>query len=201
MARLYLVRHGDTELNSAERYWGRSDVKLSAGGIGQAERLGQVLARERIYAIYSSDLQRARVTAEIIAAPHKLAVTTCPELREVDFGDLEGLNFAEITRGYPELARSWVEWAIDLRFPGGERVAEFSQRVNGFLERLKKHTPGEGVAVVAHSGVIRLLMCHLLGIELRFWRQFRLDLASLTILDTCDQGAVICLLNDVCHLR
>ncbi|GAG69254.1 unnamed protein product, partial [marine sediment metagenome] len=76
------MRHGDTELNSAERYWGRSDVKLSAAGLRQAEKLRDRLAVEKIDAVYSSDLERSLVTAEIIASSHQLAVITCAELRE-----------------------------------------------------------------------------------------------------------------------
>ena len=81
MSRILLVRHGDTELNSAERYWGRNDIKLSATGLRQAERLRERLAAERISTVYSSDLKRTLVTAEIIASRHRLRVITCPELR------------------------------------------------------------------------------------------------------------------------
>ena len=92
MSRLLLVRHGDTELNSAERYWGNTDVKLSDAGFRQAERLRDRLATERIDAIYSSELRRASATAEIIASSHRLHVIICAELREMNFGELEGLT-------------------------------------------------------------------------------------------------------------
>ena len=77
MSRLFLARHGDTELNSAERYWGCTDVKLSADGLRQAERLRDRLAEEKIDVVYSSDLKRASVTPQTIASKHQLDVTHC----------------------------------------------------------------------------------------------------------------------------
>ncbi len=200
MSRLLLVRHGDTELNSAERYWGHSDVKLSATGLRQAERLRDRLAAERIDAIYSSDLGRASVTAETIGSRHQLEVITCSELREVNFGKLEGLTFEEISQLYPEVTKLWVEGNPELKYPGGESLIGFNKRVSDFASRLEKHTPEETILIVAHSGSLRTLLCQLLGIELRHRRQFRLDLASLSILETYPQGVILSLLNDVCHL-
>ena len=200
MSRLLLVRHGDTELNSAERYWGHSDVKLSATGLRQAERLRDRLTAERIDAIYSSDLRRASVTAETIGSRHRLEVVICSELREVNFGKLEGLTFEEISQLYPEVTKLWVEGNPELKYPGGESLNGFNKRVSDFASRLEKHALEETILIVAHSGSLRTLMCQLLGIELRYRRQFRLDLASLSILETYSQGAILSLLNDVCHL-
>ncbi len=201
MSRLLLVRHGDTELNSAERYWGYSDIKLSAAGFRQAERLRDRLAMEKIDAIYSSNLSRASVTAEIVASGHQLNVATCVELREVNFGELEGLTYAEVSQLYPEVAKLWVERSPKLQYPGGESSDEFNNRVSKFLDRLKKHTPEETILIVAHSGVLRTLICQLLGIELQHRWQIHLDFASLSILETYPQGTILSLLNDISHLR
>ena len=201
MSRLLLVRHGDTELNSAERYWGHSDVKLSTAGFRQAERLRDHLATEKIDAIYSSDLQRASATAKLIASAHQLEIITSAELREINFGELEGLTFAEVSQLYPKVTRLWVERSPELKYPGGESIAKFSERVSKFLRRLEEHTEQETILIVAHSGVLRTLICLLLDIELQHRWQFRLDLASLSILGTHKQGAVLSLLNDVSHLQ
>lgn len=200
MSKLLLVRHGDTELNSAQRYWGQSDVKLSAAGLRQAERLRDRLAKQKVDAIYSSDLQRALVTAKIIASRHGLEVITCVELREINFGDAEGLTFDEISQLFPKVTKMWLERNPGLQYPGGERVDEFNKRVSKFLGRLDKHTAEETILIVAHSGVLRTLICYLLGIELKHRWQFRLELASLTILETYPQGAILSLLNDLSHL-
>lgn len=200
MSKLFLVRHGDTELNSAERYWGHTDVKLSAAGVRQAERLCHRLADEKIDAVYSSNLERALVTARIIASEHQLAVTTCAELKEVNFGNIEGLTFDEVNRLYPQVAKWWVERSPDLQYPGGESRSQFNKRVSQFLDRLKKHTQEEAILIVAHSGVLRTLMCQLMGIEPHYMRQFRLNLASLSIMETYPTEAILTLLNDVSHL-
>lgn len=200
MSKLLLVRHGDTEAGSGLRYWGQSDVKLSAVGLRQAESLRNRLATQKIDAIYTSNLRRASVTAKTIASRHQLDVITCAELNEVNFGKIEGLTFDEVNRLYPEVAKVWVSRSLCLSFPDGENFDEFNNRVSKFLSRLEKHAPEEAILIVAHAGPLRLLVCHILGLELWHWRQFRLDFASLSIVETYPQGAVMSLLNDVSHL-
>lgn len=201
MSKLLLVRHGNTKGNSAKRFWGQTDVELSATGIRQAKRLRDRLATERIDAIYTSNLRRASVTAEIIASRHQLAVITCAELHEINFGKFEGLTFKEISQLHPELVKIWPTRGLDFKYPGGESIADLNNRVIKFLDRLKKHSPEETILIVAHNGILRLLICHLLGIEPWHWRQIRPDLASLSILETYPQGAILNSLNDVSHLR
>jgi len=181
LSRLLMVRHGETESGSTLRYWGQSDVKLSAVGLRQAERLRHRLATEKIDAIYTSYLSRASVTAKTIAK-------------------VEGLTFDEVSRFYPEVAKTWVNQSLSLDFPDGENFEKFNNRVSKFLSRLDKHTSEETILIVAHAGPLRLLICHLLGIDLRHWRQFRLDLASLSIIETYSQQVILSVLNDVSHL-
>ena len=201
MPRLLLARHGNTKGNSAERFWGQTDVELSAEGTWQAERLAKRLAGEDIAAIYSSKLRRASATAGIIARHHQQQVIICPELLEINFGKVEGLSFNEIGERYPELVRDWPRRDPSFRFPEGESISDLDRRVVKFLSRLEKHAPEDTVLVVAHAGVLRLLICHLLPIDIRHWRQLRTDLASLSIVDTNSQGATLNLLNDTSHLH
>ena len=201
MSKLLLVRHGETELNSAERYWGKTDVPLSVIGLRQALQLRDALTAEKIDAVYSSSLSRARVTAEIIVAGCGLEIITCADLDEVNFGELEGLTFAEVSQLYPEVAKAWIERSRGLKYPGGDSRVEFNNRVSQFLSRLEKHAAQETLLIVAHSGSLRVLMCYLLGLELEHWRLFCLDLASVSILETYPEQAILCRLNDVSHLR
>ncbi|MFQ6121759.1 MAG: histidine phosphatase family protein [Dehalococcoidales bacterium] len=201
MSKLLLVRHGDTKLSSAERFWGQTDVELSVTGIRQAERLRDRLALQEIDVIYSSNLRRASATAQIIASNRQVDIIICAELREINFGELEGLTFKEVSQLYPEVAEAWSKWSPTLKYPSGESINELNNRVSKFLEKLKEHTPEETILIVAHSAPLRLLICHLTGIGVQHWRQIRLDLASLSILDTYPQGAILNLLNDVSHLR
>jgi len=200
MSKLLLVRHGNTKLNSAERFWGQTDVELSAQGIKQAERLRDRLSTQPIDSVYTSNLRRARVTAEIIASRRELKITSCAELGEINFGQVEGLTFSEISQRYPDLAEAMASWSQPSRFPGGEGPEELNSRVRKFLPRLAGHGPDETILIVAHAGTLRMLICNLLGLELGYWRRIRLDLASLSILETYPRGEVLSLLNDVSHL-
>jgi len=201
LSRLLLVRHGETRLNNARRFWGKTDVELSDTGIRQAEQMRDHLATQKIDVIYASNLSRARVTAEIIASRHQLSITTCAELGELNFGWVEGLTFEEIKRLHPELAEVLSDWNTHPRFPGGESLDELNDRVQKFLKRLEKHKPEATILIVAHAGTLRLMICNLLGIDLEHWRQMQLDLASLSIMETYPQGALLSLLNDVSHLK
>lgn len=200
MARLILVRHGDTLAGSRQRYWGRTDVALSDDGLRQAQFVAARLAAEPLAAVYASDLMRAARSAEIIATPHGLPVTACPELREIDFGEIEGLTFGEAEAKFPEVTRRWAAREPNLAFPGGEDVDGFSRRVSAFKARLARHGEGETLAVVAHSGTLRNLTTQLMGLPAGHRWQFRLDLAAICILETFDGGAVMDLWNDQHHL-
>jgi alpha-ribazole phosphatase len=201
MSRIILVRHGQTKLHKASRFWGKTDVELSATGIRQAEQLRDCLAREKINAVYSSQLSRARRTAEIIASRQGAKVQVYSDLNECDFGFVEGMTFTEIQKQYPQLAEALRSSDNAARFAGGESISELDERVQNFLSRLKKHREKETVLIVAHGGTLLFLICHLLEIDTRNWRKMRLDLASRTIIDTYDNGAIISKLNDTSHLE
>jgi alpha-ribazole phosphatase len=201
LSRLLLIRHGNTKLDNATRFWGTTDVELSDIGIRQAEQLRDRLATEKISAIYASKLSRAHVTAEIIASRHRRDITALAELNEINFGWLEGLTFEEISQRHPEVAEVLSKWAVRPKFPGGESLDELDARVQKFLQRLKTHKPEETILIVSHAGTLRLMICNLLAIGLEHWRHMRLDLASLSIVETYPQGAILSLLNDVSHLK
>ena len=201
MSRLLLVRHGITEFNSTRRFAGYSDVEMSDTGYKQVERLRDRLANEKIDAVYSSDLRRALVTAEVISSRHKTDIVVCPELREVNYGDIEGLTFQEIGRLYPDVAELIANFNLQLEFPGGESFEGFIERTSKFLDRLTEHAPSKTLLIVSHSGPLKVLVCRLLGIDQGHWRQIRIDNASLSIMATYPQGAILNLLNDTSHLQ
>jgi broad specificity phosphatase PhoE len=93
-------------------------------------------------------------TARVISSVHNMNVTGCPELSEINFGKLEGLQFAEINDRFPEVARMWVQRSPELAYPGGESLDQLEKRVKEFINRLVQHT-GDTVLVVAHAGVLR----------------------------------------------
>lgn len=200
MSRLLLVRHGRTTLYQVDRFWGSTDITLSNIGIRQAKQLRDRLSQEKISDVYTSTLSRARSTADIIASRRKLKITTCEELNECNFGYVEGLTFEEIQKLHPELAEDLLNWKT-VAFPGGESLEDMDKRVRGFLDRLDKHSEKETVLIVAHAGPLRLIICNLLGLSLDYWLQFRVEHASLSIVETYPQGNILTLLNDTSHLN
>jgi alpha-ribazole phosphatase len=201
MPRLLLVRHGLTEFNSARRFMGFSDIQLSAEGRRQAERLRDHLAAERIDAVYSSDLKRCLETAAIICSGRQVEVVACPELRELHYGACEGLTFGEIGARYPQVAERCMNFTPELAFPGGEDFMGFQERACQFLERLDGHGQSEAVLVVSHSGPLKVILCHLLGIDACHWLKLGIDVASLSVVQTSPRRTVLARLNDTSHLR
>jgi alpha-ribazole phosphatase len=200
MPRLLLIRHGTTKLHTGDRFWGKTDIPLSDIGIKQAKQLKSRLAKEKINVCFSSTLSRARATAEIIADGHKVKVITCDELCECDFGDIEGLSFKEIERRYPTLAKKLDDGtAVD--FPGGESLKQLNTRVKVFMKRLETIKPDATAVIVSHGGPLRLLICNLLGIDIKHWQQISISRASLSIMETYPQTAYLSLLNDTSHLK
>jgi alpha-ribazole phosphatase len=201
LSRLLLVRHGETELNSLQRYWGSTDVALGAVGLRQAETLRDRLAAESINHVYSSSMKRAMTTAEIISAGRRLPVSACPELKEIDFGLIEGLDFNQVREQYPDVAAMWIQRSPYLAYPEGESLEQLDRRVAEFIGRLEKHGATDSILVVAHSGVLRTLICQLMALPMTHRWSIRLDLASLSVLETYAEGAILSLLNDTAHLR
>lgn len=208
LAKLLLVRHGETEMGRNRFLCGSTDEPLNAQGLRQIDRLGERLAATHVDAIYSSDLQRARATAQAISRNRHISVLACPEMKEMDFGQCEGLTFDQVENRYPDVARLWLARSPILAYPGGESLDRFEQRVGQVLSRLQKHKTTDTVVLVAHLGSLRILLCYLLGIPRQHWWQFQLDNASLNTVETQPRGidpdsdgqAMLLSLNDTSHL-
>ncbi|HXE71681.1 MAG TPA: histidine phosphatase family protein [Candidatus Nitrosotenuis sp.] len=199
--RVLLVRHGATTQASEDRFAGRSDVPLSPEGERQARRLAERLAGRGLDAVYSSPLQRALRTAEILAAPHSLPVGLEPDLREVDHGRWEGLKRSEVEALYPQEYRAWEQDPFTFAPEGGESGLAVLARALPALRRLVSSHPGQTLLVVSHKATIRLLLGSFLGFDLRGYRD-HLDQSpcSLNVLDFKDPGrARLMLFNDISH--
>ncbi|HEV6964901.1 MULTISPECIES: histidine phosphatase family protein [Roseateles] len=155
--RIVLIRHGETAWNRATRIQGHTDVPLSPLGLAQAERVAEALAEEPFAAIYSSDLSRARQTAQALARIHELDVRLDAGLRERAFGRFEGLSWSEIDQGYPEDAARWRRREPDFAVGGGESLISFSERCLAAARRAAAAHPGQSIALVAHGGVLDCL--------------------------------------------
>lgn len=195
--RLLLIRHGETAWNRATRIQGHTDIPLSALGLAQAERLAGALAHEPLAAIYSSDLSRARQTAQALARPHGLALVLDADLRERAFGAFEGLSWEEINQRYPDDAARWRRREPDFPVGGGESLTLFSQRCIAAVRRAAAGHPG---AIVAHGGVLDCLYRAATGVALDAPRSWQLGNATVNRLLATDDGFTLVGWNDDSHL-
>ncbi|MDQ7793813.1 MAG: alpha-ribazole phosphatase [bacterium] len=198
---LYLVRHGLTEWNRQGRYQGHKDIPLDAVGRQQARSVARALAGVQLEAIYASDLLRARQTAEPLALEHGLKVACLPGLREMHFGDWEGLTRDEVHELYPEVVRTWYSDRARAGVPGGETVAVFAERVLAAFEVVVGRHPRGSVAVISHGGSLRVYLCSVLGMDLsRLWT-VQQDSACISVVDYEPAGPRLLRLNCTEHLR
>ncbi len=163
---IYLVRHGQSVANLENRMAGTYDTELTELGREQAKITANALKDIEASEIYSSDLKRARNTAEESAVLHKLPVNVCKELREIDMGEWEGLTFDDINRDYGEAYT--ITWKKNFGFftsPAGESVDEVFERVNKKLLEIAKKNLGKKVFVFAHGAVIRIFFGKIMGLS------------------------------------
>lgn len=164
---LLLIRHGETDHNRQGRFQGQVDVPLNATGQQQAQRLAQRLRDEPLDVLVSSDLSRARGTAEPLRALRVgLALATDTAWREQGFGVLEGLVVAEARMSQPEAFAAWWAHTPDGAPPGGESPRAFHARVNAALQALAKAHAGARVAVFTHGGVLDMIWRTVHGLPL-----------------------------------
>ncbi|MGP4113420.1 histidine phosphatase family protein [Streptomyces sp. 4N509B] len=186
VGRLLLVRHAETVWHRENRYAGaRSDPELTANGLRQVAALADAAPAEGVRAVVSSPLRRAVRTAAPAAEALGLPVEVVPELREVDFGELEGRTRAEVAASDPELVRRFVADPVANPFPGAEPPLDAAARAAAALRAVAGRHGRRGtdpVLVVAHSTLLRLALCSLLGLPVAAYRRIlpRLDNVAVT---------------------
>jgi len=200
--RLILVRHGETSWNSQGRIQGcGSDTELSQKGRVQAEKIAIALRREKPGAVYSSNLKRARETAQAIAQDCQLEVELNHDLREIDAGELEGLLGKELGGQYSKFWNEWRKGSPSLHTPGGESLEELQMRAWRAIQYITEKHPDEAVVVVGHFFVNMTIICQALGLDLRYMGRLRQDPAAVNILELSNRRNTLLLLNDTCHLE
>ena len=201
--KLLLVRHGETDWNLARRYQGQNAVSLNQNGIQQAEQLGRRLASERIDAVYSSDSPRALETATQILNLQQQAPAFQKDARwqEICFGEWDGLTYEEVETKWKSEVTAWYADPLHVAPPGGETMLQMSKRVQSALDELRSKHKDETILIVSHGGVIQVLLCMLLGMDLsRYW-QFHIKRAALTEIHCYEAGAILEVFNDISHLK
>jgi len=196
-----LIRHGQSTWNQEHRIQGQLDPPLSELGRRQAALLGARLAGRRFAGLYASDLERAFETAEVVGAAVDLKPEPRTSLREVFLGEWEGLTTEEIAARYPEAWAGWVkepDWDV---VPGGEGQAAFDRRVAAAMDDILRLHPHGDVLVVTHGGVIQVALHRIVGKPSRGLFPFKVQNASITLLERRDGRSIIGGVNDIAHLE
>jgi broad specificity phosphatase PhoE len=208
MIQIILMRHGRTSWNvqdrKGRRFRGLVDLPLSEEGVAQARTTAQRLAGISLTAFYSSPLQRALRTAQILAEPHGLIPRASPGLTSMDYGDWTGQFTADVAQRWPEQYRQWMHDPFSLRIPGGGSATDLRDRAVAALRAiLGRHSDGETIVLVTHQVVTRTLVCVLAGMPTTAWWQFGQDLCNLSRFGYDPGSATFTLvgLNDTCHLN
>lgn len=201
MTKIIFVRHGQTSWNDLGMYQGHTDIPLNQIGLEQAAKAGQRLKNEKVAAIYSSDLLRAKQTAEIIARGHNLPVIIMPEFREINFGIWEGKTFKDIEELYPEMLKIWKTKPQDLKIPEGETFPEMLKRAWKGLKILLARHKDETVIIVAHGGTIAALLCNILDMSLDNLWKVRQGNTGITVVEFEEDKGRLTLFNDTYHLQ
>lgn len=193
---LYLVRHGQVAGFDQMRANGHTDVDITEVGKIQMESLAERLRLVNIQAVYSSDLKRAETGARILGRYHDVIHHIGPELRELYFGDWEGLPMAEISDSFPgELERRRKD-IKDFRPPGGgESMLDLSERVIPCFQKILEEQKGKEILIVAHGGVNRVILCNALGLDLMNIFNIQQDYGCLNIIDYYPDSAIVRLVN------
>ena len=205
MTELILLRHGETEWNRELRFQGQVDVPLNATGHAQAQRLAQRLAGEPIDHLVSSDLSRARQTADPFArqvqASRGIGLDVDAALREQAFGRIDGMRVEDIKRDHADVWAGWTQFQSDYVVLDGESTRQFHTRVMAALWQLVASHPGRTLAVVTHGGVLDMVFRTARGLGLEGPRQSAIPNAGISRVRMQDGVVELLQWADTAHLE
>jgi len=187
-SRIYLIRHGETANAGEVCFNGHFDVNLSNKGREQSLLLAKALRNLPINAVYSSDLKRTQIGAKFIADEHNLKHVPYEELRELAFGDWEGLSVSEVNRKYPEKLKERLENIELFQVEGGESFSQLNDRVIPKFEQILAEHPSGNVVILCHGGVIRIILSRVLEISVKNLFRVNQPYASVNIIQYYEEG-------------
>ena len=193
--RLFLVRHGEITTSREWRYVGHLDVDLTETGMRQMKRIGERLKNERVDVLLSSDLQRTQKGAEIIGTIIGVKPQPNAAFREINLGEWEGLTRDEIVAQFPVDFEERSQNLPYFRIRNGESFADLQARVIRQIEIVLEEYKGKNIALIAHGGVNRVIITHVLGMELSNLTRIDQAYGCLNIIDYFDGMPVLRLLN------
>ena len=192
MTRLFLIRHGNTVDEETKKvYKGTMDIPLSRAGILRMHGAAAFLSAFALDRIYTSTLSRSIDSGRIIAASQGLAIEVAPAFDEVDFGVWEGLSFDEIRERYPEELSLWLKDPAANPPPRGESFRTARKRSMGRLRKIIAEHRGKQIAIVAHAGILRIMIFALLGMRLHKLFRMGQGYGCINIIDVHDDGLMV----------
>ena len=204
MVEIILVRHGLTLWNIEGRIQGISDTVLAPEGLQQAKLLAENFPCNKINAVYSSDLARAKITAQFIADKFNLPVQTTTGFREVDFGEWEGKYFAELEEDNADTLKIFHTQPDRLKLEGAETFKQAQSRAINKLRQIINATDDGGenrIVITAHGSINRLILCAILDIPIKnMWRLNQFNTA-VNIFRADDGNFTVSLINGTAHLK
>ncbi len=198
--RLCIVRHGETTWNAEHRVQGQLDVPLNAIGHAQAEAASKVLALEKFDVIYSSDLSRARQTAQPTASLLSMEILREKDLRERHYGIFERLTYAEVKVRFPEDYARFEAREPEYAFRTGESLKDFSARSIAVVSRIASAHEGQNILVFTHGGILDKLYRYITGLSISAERDFGIPNAGLNRIELTPAGWQIRSWADIAHL-
>ena len=199
--RLYLIRHGEVEGVALGKLIGRTDLPLSERGLEQSSHLAELLSTSQLSAVYSSDLQRAKMTAETIAMHNDLQLQESAAWREIDMGEWEGRTLAALYEEAPGPVAQLFNDPASFTYPHGESFQGFTARITGALDQLLATHNSGNVALIAHGGVCRVIIGSVLGMPTRNWLRLAQDYGCLSVIDWYDRNPIVKLMNGMASAR
>jgi probable phosphoglycerate mutase len=201
MLELYLIRHGQTDYSRENRFCGSIDPPLNAVGMQMAEAFGAAYAERSWDAVYCSPSLRTRQTAEALFRRTGGEAVIDDGLREIAYGEWEGLRHEEARQRFPEAYAYWAADTASRGTPGGETAFQVAARAAPVIERVRREHPTGRVLLVSHKATIRILTCALLGLDVRLFRdRIGQPVAAVTRFEIKPAGPLLTLLGDVSHL-
>jgi len=200
--KIYLIRHGRTKDNEEKRFVGWQDTDLSEEGCLQAEKLALRFQDKKIGALYSSDLLRAIKTAEILGKKQGIKPRKSNMLREINFGEWEGLTYEEIMHSYKKEAQKWLKNPLLYSPPGGESLLQVYARMEKFLNSLSPpENNDEAIVLVSHGGAILSVLHKYLGLRKEDIWKIKIKNTAISLLQKKGALFEVVFFNDVRHIE
>jgi len=169
--RLILIRHGKTCDNLKKKYSGIRDIGLTRAGRQEVKKIREKIKGLKVDRVFCSDLKRSWQTAEIIFSNRTCKIIKNSHLREINFGKWEGLTYIQIVRKYPSTFKRWLKDPFSVNIPFGEKLSHFVRKIKNELKKIVDQNTDKTVALITHSGVIRVILNTLQDIKRNdFWR-------------------------------